>query len=311
MALQRAASLVGLRIPRDTLVARAKQLEAKLGATSYRESLEDEGDYAEVNGKPAERTIKQSNYWCPKFRDILIAIDVNTPRATITRTGTGDGKTAAAATPTSPSVSTPSGNQSFFPPPPEIVFTKEDLPPGRDPSTGTCLTTTMAGYELATYLRSRDYLALRVRPKLEPILAANLWESSLLKLMASLIINLCRLLPAAGIRSSPALQQHAFDSLAAGGSPGSIEAGLAILEALGSVCLTSPQPQQQSKNNSSGGDGWGWRRLVVIVDDLDYAEHPTTQDKVSRFVDVLRRICAKNDAPLIFTLRKPCNAVHV
>ncbi|KAK8104043.1 uncharacterized protein PG998_011076 [Apiospora kogelbergensis] len=257
MALQRAASLVGLRIPRDTLVARAKQLETKLGATSYRESLEDEGDYAQMSEEAEERTIKQSTYW---------------------------------------------SNRSLFPPPPEIIFTKEDLPARRrDRATGADLTTTMAGYELATYLRSRDYLALHVRPKMEPILPANLWESSLIKLMASLIANLCRLLPAAGIRSSPALQQSRFDALAAGGSTGSIEAGLAILEALSAVCLVAAQH----------GDGWGWRRLVIVVDELDYAEHHTTQDKVSRFVDVLRKICAKNDAPLIFTLSKPCNVVYV
>ncbi|KAK8132664.1 hypothetical protein PG999_000837 [Apiospora kogelbergensis] len=288
MALQRAASLVGLRIPRDTLVARAKQLETKLGATSYRESLEDEGDYAQMSEEAEERTIKQSTYWCPKFREILMAIET-----------TGGGE----ATPnTSPIVSTPGANRSLFPPPPEIIFTKEDLPARRrDRATGADLTTTMAGYELATYLRSRDYLALHVRPKMEPILPANLWESSLIKLMASLIANLCRLLPAAGIRSSPALQQSRFDALAAGGSTGSIEAGLAILEALSAVCLVAAQH----------GDGWGWRRLVIVVDELDYAEHHTTQDKVSRFVDVLRKICAKNDAPLIFTLSKPCNVVYV
>ncbi|KAK8074989.1 hypothetical protein PG997_009652 [Apiospora hydei] len=182
-----------------------------------------------------------------------------------------------------------------------MVFAQDDLPAGRrDPSTGTLLTTALAGYELATYLRSQDYLALRVRPKFEPILAANLWESSLLKLVASLIANLVRLLPAAGIRSCPALFQESFDALAAGESaPGSLQAGLAILEVLSTVRL------------QAGADGWGWRRLVVIVDELNYAEHPTTQHKVSRFVDVLRRICATNDAPLIFTLSKPCSAIGV
>ncbi|KAK8016209.1 hypothetical protein PG993_014398 [Apiospora rasikravindrae] len=272
MVLQRAASLVGLRIPRDTLMARARQLEAKLGATCSRESLEDEGDYTPDEDGEMERPVTKSTYWCPKFRYILLAVDI-----TITH---------------SPAPSST--------PPPEMVFAQEDLPAGRrDPSTGTFLTTTMAGYELATYLRSQRYLALRVRPKFEPILAANLWESSLLKLMASLITNLCRLLPAVGIRSCPALFQESFDTLAAGGSPGSLQAGLAILEVLSTVRL------------QSGADGWGWRRLVVIVDELNYAEHPTTQHKVSQFVDVLRRICAKNDAPLIFTLSKPCKAIGV
>ncbi|KAK7914524.1 hypothetical protein PG985_012227 [Apiospora marii] len=306
MALQRAASLVGLRTCRETLVARAKQLETKLGATSYKESLQDEGDYARADGEAKDRLITKSAYWCSKFREILIAIDITTPR-----TG-GGGEVTPAGTPVSPFTSIPTAyplhptpspryRERFStepPPPPEFVFTKEDLPRGRrDPSTGTYLTAALAGYELATYLRSQDILALRVRPKLEPILAANLWESTLIKLMASLITNLCRLLPAAGIRSCPALSQEAFDALAAGGSPGSLQAGLAILDVLGSVRL------------QAGADGWGWRRLVVIVDELNYAEHPTTQDQVSRFVDVLRRICAINDAPLIFTLSKPCNVV--
>lgn len=276
MVLQRAASLVGLRISRGILVARAKQLETKLGATSYKESLEDEGDYARANREAEERPITRSAYWCSKFREILVAIDITTPR-----TG-GCGEVTSLSTT----------------PPPEFVLTKEDLPRGRrDPLNGTCLTAALAGYELATYLRSQDILALRVRPKLEPILAANLWESSLIKLMASLITNLCRLLPTAGIRSCPALSHEAFDALAAGGSPGSLQAGLAILDVLSNVRL------------QAGADGWGWRRLVVIVDELNYAEHPTTQDQVSRFVDVLRRICVTNNAPLIFTLSKPCNAV--
>ncbi|KAK8061313.1 hypothetical protein PG994_007679 [Apiospora phragmitis] len=169
------------------------------------------------------------------LRDILIAVDITTPRTT-TRTGTGGGSQAAGA-----AASTPIKSQfpPPLPPPPEIVFTPEDLPAGhRDPLTGTSLTTTLAGHELATYLR--------VRPKLEPLLA-----------------------------------------------------GLAILEALSTVRL------------QAGADGWGWMRLVVIVDELNYAEHPTTHDKVSRFVDVLRRICAMNDAPVIFTLSKPCDAVGV
>ncbi|KAK7985149.1 hypothetical protein PG996_005608 [Apiospora saccharicola] len=312
MALQRAASLVGLRISRDTLVARAKQLETKLGATNFKESLEDEGDYEQVNGDAKQTSIAKSTYWCPKLKEILLAIDNTTPR-----TGPGGGgEVTAAATPISPSTSTPAAHHPLHPnpcpqcrqrsfpkeqpppPPLEFVFAKEDLPRGRrDPSTGRCLTASLAGYELATYLRSQDILTLRVRPKMEPILAANLWESSLIKLMASLITNLCRLLPAAGIRSTPALSQEAFDALASGGSPGSLQAGLAILDVLSNVRL------------QGGADGWGWRRLVVIVDELNYAEHPTTQDQVSRFVDVLRRICATNDAPLIFTLSKPCNAV--
>lgn len=279
MSLSRAASLVGLMVTREKLLERASELEFALGAAPAHESLIDKGVYGV--GK-RQRHIKDSVYWCPRLREILCELEATDPGAaeegmadTSMDSGYASGGGDGAA-------------QEFRP----TTLRALDLRKGGRTAQGGDLTATRAGYETAQFLRGLDYCAVWVRPRLEPILPhdeLSLWESSLLKLIASAVGAFCHLVPRPGGLRNVATLSRANFALVAAGRPGSIEAGLAILDRLAAGPLL---------------DLDGQKRLVVIVDELDTAEHRGTLGRLTRLVRALVLLCARNGAPLIFTVKK-------
>ncbi|KAI1855400.1 hypothetical protein JX266_000265 [Neoarthrinium moseri] len=279
---------LGLTLTRSQLLDRASGLEEKLGATPWKQSLEDEGKYYE-DGVSLEDT----PFWCPKLAEILNDIETSVtltnsaPSPLLARTNSihDTGSPVPKCTPAG-SLTRHGTNTGTLE---ELVVPlyQQELPTTGDEQ-NIDITATSAGYELAKYLRSRDFAVLHVLPQLSTILPdVGCWHTSILiKLMASLIHNALLIMPesiSALSTASKALSEANFRRFESGDAE-SFEAGLEILASLPPLDIS------------------GRRKLVIIVDGLDTAESERTQDRVRKFEGVLRNLCTKQKAHLIYTL---------
>jgi hypothetical protein len=143
-----------------------------------------------------------------------------------------------------------------------------------------------AGYELARYLRSRDFLVIHVFPSFDKILPdlGSIRVATLVKLLASLIYATVFLIKADSILNFGTALSEANFRVLARGDAGSFDAGLAILSGM-------PKLEQCEA-----------RKMVFVVDGLDSAVCNETQDKVRRFERVLRGLCTREHAYLVYTI---------
>ncbi|KAI0120732.1 hypothetical protein BJ170DRAFT_600461 [Xylariales sp. AK1849] len=249
MPFQTFRRALGLAHSKRDLLDRAGSLETSLGATGWDQSLNDVA------------------YWCPKLARIAADIELSAPL--------GPSSTPFLLSPVCPSTPcassltlkrTPTGTLTR-----RVPLYQEELPQVNDEN-DTALATTQAGYELACYLRARDFLVLHVLPNLVPILPdVGCYRTSILiKLLGSLIYNLLVLVPAT-TPSSSALNKKHFEDLQRGDKR-SFEAGLEMLAALPSLDIAER------------------RKLVVVVDAVDTAEIEETREKVGELSSGTTRI---------------------
>ncbi|KAI1073719.1 hypothetical protein F5B20DRAFT_597280 [Whalleya microplaca] len=138
-----------------------------------------------------------------------------------------------------------------------------------------------AGREFAKFLRVRNPndIVLRVYVKGSP---REPWKI-LIQLIASLIYNMITLVPDEFEVCGDITSQNFVTFMRR--REGSFDAGLKILKALPALDLKG-------------------RRILCIVDGLDYAETQDTVHAVSELVSALREVLAKNHGHLLYTLSK-------
>ncbi|KAK6222657.1 hypothetical protein LQW54_000838 [Pestalotiopsis sp. IQ-011] len=289
---------VGITISRAQLLSRSEPLRIELGAARRSHCIDDEGEY-----RARGQTLVDTPFWCPKLKQILDDIETsvaNDPRAACEvplcqRRGTLSEKTSGVQvyssgvarrerTRTITRRGTVTGTLR------EIVVPlyDEELVHRRD-AKDLPITAMRAGWELAKYLRSRDFLVVHVFPSLDRVLpdVRCYRTAALVKLVAGLVYAAVALFRTETMASfgaaGQALSESKFQALARG-DHGSLEAGLEILSGLPRLDL------------------FGARKMVFIVDGLDTAVSEKTKDKVKRFEEVLARLCSRESAHLIYTM---------
>ncbi|KAF7535722.1 hypothetical protein G7054_g5137 [Neopestalotiopsis clavispora] len=293
---------VGITVSRTQLLERSEPLHTELGAPSRFRSIDDEGEY-----RCRGLSLADTPFWCPKLAQILDDIETSVacdPRAAC-REPLSRPRRGTLSEKFDPKIETHEDER-----PPmrrertrtitrrgtitgtlkEIVVPlyDEELVQRRD-SDGLPITATRAGYELAKYLRARDFLVVHVFPSLDRVLpdVRCFRTATLVKLVAGLVYAAVALLRADSLAAfgaaGQALGQGKFQALARG-DESSLDAGLEILAGLPRLDLL------------------GARKMVFIVDGLDTAVSGKTRNQVKRFENVLARLCSKERAHLIYTL---------
>ncbi|ETS74186.1 hypothetical protein PFICI_14052 [Pestalotiopsis fici W106-1] len=294
---------VGITVSRTQLLERSEPLRTELGAPGRFRSIDDEGEYRDQS-----LSLADTPFWCPKPAQILDDIETSVafdPRAAC-REPLARSRRGTLSEKASLKVKVPEEDQR----PPvrrertrtitrrgtitgtlkEIVVPlyDEELTQRQD-TDGLPITATRAGYELAKYLRAREFLVVHVFPSLDRVLpdVRCFRTATLVKLVAGLVYAAIALLRTDNLASfgaaGQALGEGKFQALARGDEH-SLDAGLEILAGLPRLDLL------------------GARKMVFIVDGLDTAVSDKTRDKVKRFENVLARLCSRERAHLIYTL---------
>ncbi|KAI1656456.1 hypothetical protein F4813DRAFT_135392 [Daldinia decipiens] len=145
-----------------------------------------------------------------------------------------------------------------------------------------------AGSEFAKSLRVRNResaIVLRVHVK-NP---SETPKIVLLQILGSLIWSLITLVPDE-FSTSEGLHKRKFETFV-GRGPGSLDAGLGILQSLPILQL----------------DG---KTMLCVVDGLDLAEDESTLSELKQLVTILRDVMAKNRAHLLYTLSKGSEVIR-
>ncbi|KAK6086620.1 hypothetical protein SCUP515_00186 [Seiridium cupressi] len=289
---------LGITLSRTQLLERCESLRTEIGATNRFRSIDDEGQY-----EYGELTLEDTPFWCPKLSQILDDIETSvaydpriacepplTRASSLRRAMSEKGPASPGTTPKRERTRTVTRRGTITGTLKEFVVPlyDEEIGKKRDKN-GVRINATRAGYELAKYLRSRDFLVIHVFPSLDCVLpdVGCFKTATLVKLIASIIYAVIPLIRPESITTfwtaGQALSECRFKALARGDAS-SYEAGLGILAGLPKLDLL------------------GARKVVFIIDGLDTAVSDRTGDKVSKFERALRALCERERAHLIYTL---------